>query len=39
MVCPKCGYVYYLELIDIPEYEVCPLGCGYRGKFKTFLIG
>jgi hypothetical protein len=41
MKCPRCGMGYSVESIgpSYPtEYERCPSGCGYMGRFDDFVV-
>ena len=36
MVCPRCGYKYYVEIFVIHKWEYCPI-CGFGAEFKEFV--
>lgn len=40
MVCPICKQEYKVMTSDYKKYdwEICPFGCGHRGKFSEYVV-
>lgn len=37
LCCPKCRGYYYVKVIEPYDFEICPFGCGFRGKYQDFV--